>query len=104
MRRLFAVAVIPLVALACKKAEAPKPAPPAAMAPAPSGNQPLRGKVLEKVDVSQYSYVRLGTASGEVWAAVERTSANVGDELAVANAFPMQNFESKELGRKFDVV
>ena len=108
MRRVLAVAVLSLAVVACKKTQAPPPAPsaqgPAAAAPAPSGAQVLRGKVLEKVDVSQYSYLRLGTASGEVWAAVNRTDKKVGDEVGVANAFPMQGFESKELGKKFDVV
>jgi hypothetical protein len=64
----------------------------------------LRGKVLEKVDVSQYSYLKLSTASGETWAAVQRSDTKVGEEVGVSNAFPMQGFESKELGRKFDVV
>ena len=106
MRRIFAVAVLTVALVACKKAEAPSkaaaPAQPAVVAP--SGAQILRGKVLEKIDVSQYSYLKLATASGETWAAVQRTDTKVGDEVGVANAFPMQAFESKELNRKFDVV
>src|SRR5512141_265231 len=82
MRRAFAVAVLTLSVVACKKTQAPPSAPsaaqaPAAAAPASSGAQILRGKVLEKVDVSQYSYLRLGTQSGEVWAAVNRTDKKV---------------------------
>jgi hypothetical protein len=110
MRR-FAVAVVVLAVVACKKPEAPPrptnaPTAPAAAAPAASQGNPqiLRGKVLEKVDVSQYSYLKLATASGEAWAAVQKTDKKVGDEVGVANAFPMQGFESKELNRKFDVV
>jgi hypothetical protein len=110
MRR-FAVAVVVLAVVACKKPEAPPrptnaPTAPAAAAPAASQGSPqiLRGKVLEKVDVSQYSYLKLATASGEAWAAVQKTDKKVGDEVGVANAFPMQGFESKELNRKFDVV
>src|SRR5918912_1464472 len=108
MRRVVTVAVAVLAVVACKKPESqPKAAvgAPAAAAPgAPGGAQVLRGKVLEKVDVSQYSYLKLATASGETWAAVQRTDKKVGDEVGVANAFPMQNFDSKELNRKFDVV
>lgn len=108
MRRVFAVAVLTLAIVACKKAEAPRAAVagPQAQAPAPSaaGAQILRGKVVEKIDVSQYSYLKLATASGETWAAVQRADTKVGDEVGVANAFPMQGFESKELNRKFDVV
>jgi hypothetical protein len=117
MGRLLTLVV--LVALAaCKKSELPqRPAPmapsptagaaTAAAAGAPGGAEQarvLRGKVLEKVDVSQYSYLKLATASGETWAAVQRTDRKVGDEVGVGNAFPMRNFESKELGRRFDVV
>ena len=108
-RRVLFVALVSLAVVACKKQEALKQAP-AAQAPsaptAPAGAsaQVMRGKVLEKVDVSQYSYLKLNTASGEVWAAVGKTDKKVGDEVGVANAFPMQNFESKELGKKFDVV
>ncbi len=109
MRRVFAVALVTLAFVACKKSGSPRPAPgaqPTAAAPAPgaAASQILRGKVLEKIDVSQYSYLKLATASGETWTAVQRTDKKVGDEVGVANAFPMQGFESKELGRKFDVV
>ncbi len=106
MRRTFVAVAVTLAVVACKKPEAPKPtaaAQPAA-AVAPGGAQILRGKVLEKIDVSQYSYLKLKTASGDTWAAVQRTDKKVGDEVGVANAFPMQGFESKELNRKFDVV
>jgi hypothetical protein len=108
--RWFAVAVVTLAVVACKKPEAPPrvnaPAPAAAAAPASpqAGPQVLRGKIVEKLDVSQYSYLRLATASGDAWAAVQKTDKKVGDEVGVANAFPMQNFDSKELNRKFDVV
>ncbi len=108
MRRVLTLAVVTLAFVACKKPEAPpRPAPSAVeqgQAPAPGKEQVLRGKVLEKIDVSQYSYLRLATASGEVWTAVQRTDKKVGDEVGVGNAFPMQGFESKELNRKFDVV
>ena len=110
MRRWFAAAVVTLAVVACKKPEAPpKPAASAPAAAAPAANAPgapqvLTGKIAEKVDVSQYSYLRLTTKSGDVWAAVSKTDKKVGDEVGVANAFPMQNFESKELNRKFDVV
>jgi hypothetical protein len=106
MRRLLTVAVVTLALAGCKKPEAPKrPAAAANPAQAAAGDrQILRGKVVEKIDVSQYTYLKLATASGEVWAAVTRTDKKVGDEVGVGNAFPMQNFESKELNRKFDVV
>ena len=115
MGRLLTVVVLVAIA-ACKKSELPQrpapslpspaaaPAPVAAAGDAAGGPQALRGKVLEKIDVSQYSYLKLATASGETWAAVQRADTKVGDEVGVGNAFPMRSFESKELNRKFDVV
>ena len=94
MRRSFAVVAVALATLACKKEAPAAPvvaAQPTAVAPA-ANVQVLRGKVLEKIDVSQYSYLRIGTASGETWAAVQRTDKKVGDEVGVVTAFPMQGF------------
>jgi hypothetical protein len=100
-----------LAVVACKKPEAPPrtaaaPAAqgPAQAQPAPAKENVIRGKVLEKIDVSQYSYLKLDTKQGQVWTAVQRTDKKVGDEVGVGNSFPMQGFESKELNRKFDVV
>jgi hypothetical protein len=64
----------------------------------------VKGKVIERIDAAPYSYLRLSTASGETWAAVPQTATTVGSEVTVAGAFPMKNFESKTLKRKFDVV
>jgi hypothetical protein len=107
MFRLLTVSVLVFAVAACKREGARPPvsaAAPVAAPGAPAGGQVMRGKILEKVDVSQYSYLKLATASGDTWAAVEKNDHKVGDEVAVANPFPMQNFESKELNRKFDVV
>jgi hypothetical protein len=64
----------------------------------------LKGKVLERIDAAPYSYLKLSTASGEAWAAVPQTTVAVGSEVTVTGAFPMKDFESKTLNRKFDVV
>jgi hypothetical protein len=70
-------------------------------------NQPanlLKGKVLERLDASGYSYLRLSTTTGEVWAAVPRTGVKAGEEVAIANPMPMDGFETKTLNRKFDRI
>ncbi len=103
--RTFVVVLAALALVACKKPEQGAPAPAAAVA-APSGPAAgaLRGKVLEKVDAPPYSYLKLATAQGEVWAAVPQTTTAVGSEAGIASPFPMKDFESKTLNRKFDVV
>ncbi len=108
---------LPIAALlalaACKKPEVPQrpaasPAAPGAPTAAAIGDaaagQVVRGKIAEKIDVSQYSYLKLATASGEKWTAVPRTDKKVGEEVGVGNVLAMQDYQSPELKRKFDVV
>jgi hypothetical protein len=73
------------------------------MPAAPSG-EVLEGKVLEKIDVTQYTYLRIESKSGNVWAAVPRAEVTVGAEVAVERAMPMTNFNSPTLNRKFDKI
>lgn len=64
----------------------------------------ISGEVLEVLDVEAYTYLRLKTKEGEKWAAVTRASVKKGATVTVDAAAPMPNFESKALGRKFDMI
>lgn len=75
---------------------------PLANAPAPTNN--LSGKLLERIDASPYSYLKIQSEKGEVWAAVPETKIEKGADVTIFNAMQMNNFESKTLKRKFDVV
>jgi hypothetical protein len=88
-----------------------KPAAPAAPAPAPApapaaapASPTVSGKLLERLDAASYSYLRIQTAQGEVWAAVPQAKLEKGAEVAVVNAMPMGAFESKTLNKKFDNI
>jgi len=74
----------------------------AAAAPPPGGN--LQGVVLETRNVDSYTYLRLKTAGGEIWAAVPTTSVKTGAQVTVGNTMVMENFESKTLKKKFDKI
>jgi len=111
--RVVMVVGLALAVAACKRSEAPTPAAPAApVAGAPSGApgaapampEPIKGKILEKLEAEPYSYLKLATASGEIWAAVYKTDAAKGAEVVVEGPLPMKGFESKALNKKFDVV
>lgn len=65
---------------------------------------PLKGKILERIDADPYSYLRLSTESGEIWAAVPRTEIQAGEEVIVVNPMPMDGWESKTLNRTFDRI
>jgi hypothetical protein len=103
MRRLAAAAVLAAAAAFTEAGAQGQPSAPHGVM-VPGGFKSFRGKVVEKLDVPQYSYLRIATASGEIWAAVPRTEHGVGDEVGVENAYAMEGFESTELKRRFDAV
>ena len=70
---------------------------------AATGNT-LKGSVIERIDASPYSYLRIRTAAGEAWAAVPPASVEKGAQVTVYSAMPMENFESKTIKRKFALV
>ena len=101
MRYVSVLAVI-LALAACKKSEPPAaPAQPQGAAP---GEQPadIKGKVAERIDAAPYSYLRLTTQQGEIWAAVPQSNVTAGVEVTVEGPMPMDGWESKTLNRKFD--
>ena len=81
---------------------APAKAPPAA--PAAAAPAPIKGKVLEVKDVETYTYLRLKTKDGEIWAAIGKAPVKVGSDVTIENASTMYNFESKTLKKKFDQI
>jgi hypothetical protein len=68
---------------------------------APGAVAALSGEVLEVQDVVNYTYLRLKTADGEVWAAVTTTPVKPGATVTIKNAMLMDNFESKALKKTF---
>ncbi len=116
------VSLMALVVLAgCAKQPAAPAAKPEAAASAPAASAPasasgvvpaapapqmvtVSGTVLETMDASEYTYMRLKTASGETWAAVNKTKVAKGDAVTVTNAMVMDGFQSKTLNRTFDHI
>ena len=98
----FAAALIAATAIAAPDTKpAPAKAPAKAAAPAESG---VTGTILETMDSGGYTYMKLKTSSGEVWAAVNQAKVKKGDTATVVNPAEMRNFESKTLHRKFDRI
>ena len=64
----------------------------------------LKGEVLEVKDVEAYTYVRLKTGDGELWAAVGRAPIKKGATITIENAELMDNFESKTLKKTFPKI
>lgn len=71
----------------------------------PSAQMPFSvGTVLETMDASTYTYVRVKTAQGEIWAASNKFAVKVGDRVAVPTDGPMENFRSPSLNRTFPIL
>lgn len=62
------------------------------------------GKVVETMSSGGYTYVLVDDGSRKIWAAAPEFQVAVGDQVVVPAGVPMQNFESKTLGRSFDLV
>lgn len=113
MTRILTSVAVAALLVACSNKTAPKAeattAPEAAQqASAPAAGAPqveaISGKVAEKLDGGGYTYLRLQTASGDVWAAVPQTTLKVGDDAKVYGQMTMQNWESATLERTFEKV
>ena len=70
----------------------------------PSAPGVVQGVVLEVKDVPTYTYLRLKTVSGELWAATSTAPIKVGDSVTLVNAIVMNNFESKSLHKTFPTI
>lgn len=80
----------------------PKGHPTAGVTPGAAAG--IEGKILETMNAGGYSYLKLKTAKGEVWAAVQQATVKVGDEVAIIRATAMRKFTSKTLKRTFDTI
>jgi hypothetical protein len=78
-------------------------ASPVAAAPA-SASTAVTGEVLEVKGNESYTYLRLKTVNGEVWAAVTKAPVTKGAKVTLENVMTMQNFESKELKKTFPTI
>lgn len=93
MKPVYALAVL-LLATAGLTAQA---------APSPQATS-FKGEVLETRSVEGYTYLRLETAQGEIWAAVPTTAAKTGAQVTIGDSTVMRNFQSKALQRTFDKI
>ena len=127
------MSIIALLAAGCQKKEepakaaapqaamqpaAPQAGPQAPFAAAPGSNphagmksqeiQPAgpnhKGKVLQTMDASSYTYVEVEEKGQKLWLAVMKTTVKKGDIVEFPDSSPMINFTSKTLNRTFDKI
>ena len=61
-------------------------------------------EILETMDSGGYTYVRLQTDDGEIWAAGPITPVAVGDTIVTGDGMVMNDFHSQSLDRTFDTI
>lgn len=92
-------------AVACAPKSQPKPATPAAGgATLAAATGQIAGTVTDSMDAAGYTYLKLKTDRGDVWAAVRQTPVKVGAKAVVNGQMTLDNFESKTLKRTFDHI
>ena len=64
----------------------------------------VTGPVLETMNAANYTYVRVKTDAGDVWAASGEFKVAVGDRVTLALEMPMENFHSQTLKRDFPLI
>lgn len=82
----------------------PPVGPGAAVRSAPMSGPTVVGTVVEAMDASSYTYVRVEAGTRTIWAAAPRFSVKKGDRVSVPTHSPMQNYRSDTLNRTFPLV
>jgi hypothetical protein len=96
------VAPTPPAASAGMPAAAPAHEP--SNGPAPAGAGVASGVVVETMNASTYTYVKVKTDTGEIWAASSQFDVKVGDRVTLPLEQPMENFRSQSLDRVFPLI
>ncbi len=85
-----------------EKGETPEAPPGAAEAVAGPGQ--IVGVVVETMVGGGYTYVRVETDKGELWAAGPKADVAVGDKVSMPAGMTMKNFTSHTLGKTFEAI
>lgn len=65
---------------------------------------PFQGEVLESINAGSYTYLRLKTKDGEIWAATMLSTFAKGTRVQLHDPMLMTNFESRALGKTFPEI
>lgn len=102
---LLALALSTVAGIAIAAPQQPAVAAPAAPAAASASQQlPNKGKVLEVIDTSMYTYLQVTSDKSPVWIAASKIKLSKGDTISYSNGAVMSNFHSKSLNRTFESI
>lgn len=106
MRILYFIAIGVLFITSCNTNSQETIAKPEVVTEESDNNIPAKHKVkvLEVVQTSSYSYLKVSENSKDFWIAVGRVDAQIDDIYYYSAGLEMTNFHSKELDRVFETV
>lgn len=90
-----ALAVLTVLVVGCTNEPAPRE---------PTAGIRVEGDVLEQIDGPPYSYLRILTDEGEVWAAVPVTRMAGRNRATVVNGVVLRQYQARAIGRRFEAV
>lgn len=67
-------------------------------------DDPRRAEVIEAIQTSSYTYLKVEKGGQEQWIAINKQEVLPGDVIYYDEGLEMKNFESPELGRTFESV
>ncbi|MBI5659006.1 MAG: hypothetical protein HZC43_05515 [Nitrosomonadales bacterium] len=105
----FAPALFVLTVFSASAIAAPSGQPAAGMTvgkaqPAAGEQLPRKGKVLNSIDASIYTYIELTENGKNVWIAAPTVAVKKGDMVRFSDGAVMSNFHSKSLNRTFESI
>ncbi len=65
---------------------------------------PRKGKVLNSMDASIYTYIEVDEKGKKVWLAAPTVAVKKGDTIRFSDGAVMSNFHSKSLNRTFESI
>jgi hypothetical protein len=87
-----------------QQAVAQPPAPAAGAANGSDTAPSTTGTVVETMNAGQYTYVLVDDGTKKIWAAAPQFAVAVGNKVVVPSGMAMHDFQSKTLGKTFDLV
>ena len=69
-----------------------------------SKNSGISGTVIETMNASRYTYIKIRTGQEERWIAVPQTQVQIGAQIMVPDCEEMSNFYSSTLNRTFEKI
>lgn len=70
----------------------------------PAAASTVQGTIVETMNASGYTYLKVKTATGEEWAAIPETTVKKGAPISVDVQMVAEKFESKTMKRTFDRI